>query len=469
MQTFDELLGAVAAEPGTGRDIFDPATGELVGAAPVHTTEDLERSVAAARAAQPAWEALGHAERSRLLHAAADAIDASSEALAELLSREQGKPLDGPNARFEVGGSSLWLRNAADTVLEPETLVDDASGRAVLTYRALGVVAAIGPWNWPMMISIWQIGPALRMGNTVVVKPSEHTPLSVLALVKVMNQVLPAGVLEVVSGDREVSAALTAHPEIDKIMFTGSTPTGKAIIRSSADTVKRLTLELGGNDAGVVLDDVDPEAIAEDLFWGAFINTGQTCAALKRLYVHDAVYDRVVAALAALAANVPMGRGLDAGNVLGPLQNRQQFDIVDRLVESAKASGARVVLGGEPNREAAGNFYPTTLVADIDNDNDLVTEEQFGPALPIIRYSTVDQAIEWANGLDVGLGASVWSSSRERALEVAGRLEAGTVWINSHGGLHPLVPFGGSKQSGYGLEFSVEGLKSVAATRVISG
>ncbi|MFF2389789.1 aldehyde dehydrogenase family protein [Agromyces sp. NPDC058104] len=463
------LLAEITTEGGERREILDPATGAVVGHAPVHTVDDLDRAVAAAKAAQPAWAALGHERRSELLMLAADAIDANAEALAHLLSREQGKPLNGPNARFEVGGASGWMRAAAATPLEAEVVFDDGETHAELHYRPIGVVGAIGPWNWPQMITVWQIAPALRMGNTVVVKPSEYTPLSVLALVHVINSVLPEGVLHLVSGGREVGAALSAHPEIGKVMFTGSTATGKAIIRSSADTVKRLTLELGGNDAGIVLPDVDPKAIAEGLFWGAFINTGQTCAALKRLYVHDDVYDEVVAALAEVAGGMPMGVGVDERNVLGPLQNRQQFDIVDRLVESAKASGARVVLGGEPDREQPGYFYPTTLIADIDNDHPLVAEEQFGPALPIIRYRDLDDAIEMANGVDVGLGASVWSSDRDAARAVAARIQSGTVWINAHGVVHPMVPFGGAKQSGYGLEFGVEGLKALAVPQVVNG
>lgn len=468
METLDSLLATIAPS-GASRDILNPANGELVGAAPIHTVADLEAAVTAAKQAQPAWAALGHAKRSEILLKAADTIDENAETLAQLLSREQGKPLNGPNARFEIGGTSAWLRAAAGTPLDVETVVDDESGHAELSYRPIGVVAAIGPWNWPVMITMWQIAPALRMGNSVVVKPSEYTPLSVLALLAIMNSVLPAGVLTGIAGDREVGARLSSHPAIGKVMFTGSTATGKAIIRSSADTVKRLTLELGGNDAGIVLPDVNAKEIAEGLFWGAFINTGQTCAALKRLYVHDSVFDDVVAELTAVAGAMPMGIGTDENNVLGPLQNKAQFDIVDRLVESARGSGATVTIGGNPDREQRGFFYPATIIADVPNDNPLVQEEQFGPALPVIRYTDIDDAVAMANGVEVGLGASVWSADAAKAREVAGRIEAGTVWINSHGGVHPMIPFGGAKQSGYGLEFGVEGLKALGVPQVING
>jgi acyl-CoA reductase-like NAD-dependent aldehyde dehydrogenase len=463
------LLDHVQAPEGEGREILDAATREVIGRAPVHTVADLDAAVARASAAQPAWAALGHERRSALLLAAADAIEAHAEPLARLLSREQGKPLDGPNARFEVGACAAWLRATAGTVLDPEVLVDDESGHVELTYRPVGVVGAIGPWNWPLMIGVWQIAPSLRMGNTVVVKPSEHTPLSVLAMVSVLTDVLPGDVLVAVSGAREVGAALAAHPDVDKVMFTGSTATGRKIIEASAGNLARLTLELGGNDAGIVLPDADPKAIAQDLFWGAFINTGQTCAALKRLYVHDSIYDDVVGELAAVAEQTPMGRGLEEGNLLGPLQNPQQLAVVTRLVDDARARGGRVVTGGAPATELGELFYRATIVADVADGVALVDEEQFGPVLPVIRYDDLDAAVVSANRLDVGLGASVWSSDRDRARAVADRLEAGTVWINSHGGLHPMAPFGGIKGSGYGLEFGVEGLKSVAVPQVVHG
>lgn len=392
------LLARVSAPEGSGREIHDAATGEVIGRAPEHTIADLDAAVAAAHVAQPGWDALGHEKRSSILNAIADRIDANAEELARLLSREQGKPLNGPNARFEVGACSAWLRATAGTPLETEVVVDDGEVHAELVYKPVGVVGAIGPWNWPLMIGIWQIAPALRMGNAVVVKPSEFTPLSVLALISVMNEDLPAGVLSVISGGRDVGARLAAHPDIDKVMFTGSTATGRKIIESSAGNLARLTLELGGNDAGIVLPGSDPAAIAEGLFWGAFINTGQTCAALKRLYVHDSIYDRVVDELAAFSKNMPMGNGLDENNVLGPVQNKKQFDIVAGLVEDAKKRGGRVVTGGSPATDLGELFYPVTIVADLHDGDPLVDEEQFGPALPVIRYSDVEDAIASANG-----------------------------------------------------------------------
>ncbi|MDA3147308.1 aldehyde dehydrogenase family protein [Leucobacter sp. UCMA 4100] len=469
MQTYDGLLAAVTAHEGQTQEVRDPATGAVIGHAPVHSVEAVDRAIETAAAAAASWAAISDADRAALLHRAADAVEAHADALVELLSREQGKPLNGPNARFEVGACAVWLRAAADTPHPNHEIINDESGRATMHYRPIGVVAAITPWNWPLMIAIWQIAPSLRMGNTVVQKPSEYTPLSGLALVRILNTVLPEGVLQSVSGGGDLGARLTSSPKVGKIMFTGSTATGKKIIEASAEHVTRLTLELGGNDAGIVLPDVDAKAIAPDLFWGAFINTGQTCAALKRLYVHDSVYDEVVAELVAFARTVPMGVGLEEQNELGPLQNKMQYDIVDRLVQSAIDSGATIECGGNPEREAPGFFYPTTIVSNIDPHNPLVVEEQFGPALPVVRFSDLDEALVLANELEVGLGASVWSSDREKALDVAARMESGTVWINGHGGLHPMIPFGGAKQSGYGKEFGAEGLKAVAVAQVVSG
>ena len=464
----DQLLSIVGVGKGEGRPIENPATGDVIGFAPDHTADDLDAAVGGAVEKQPEWARLGHSVRSDYLNRMADAIDEHAEELAQLLTLESGKPLNGPNSRMEVNMCGDWLRANAEFETPSEVLVDDGESQAVLEYEPIGVVGAISPWNWPMMITIWQIAPALRMGNTVVVKPSENTPLSVLALIHVLNTVLPEDVLHAISGGREVGARMSEHGEIGKIMFTGSIATGRAIAAASADTLKRLTLELGGNDAAIILDDCDPAAIAEDLFWGAFINTGQTCAAVKRVYVADNIYDELCEALAGIARAVPMGPGTDESNVLGPLQNKDQRDIVAKLVDAARDSGARILTGGQP-AEGPGNFYPATIVADIAPDNPLVVEEQFGPALPIVRYSNIDEAIGWANGLEVGLGASVWSADRNRAMDVARQIQAGTMWINNHARPDPRIPFGGIKQSGYGLEFGADGLKAVAVPKVYNG
>jgi phenylacetaldehyde dehydrogenase len=468
MESREALLDRVSTADGA-TEVKDPATGEVIGRVTYGTPADVGAAVDAAAAAQPAWAALSDEERVAYLNRMADNVEAHAEELAYAIVREQGKTISGIGARFEVQGCVGWLRATAATPLPREVLLDDGASYAELRYRPIGVVGAITPWNWPLIIATWQIAPSLRMGNTVVQKPSEYTTLCALALVEVFNEVLPEGVLTAVTGAGDVGDALVRDKRVGKVMFTGSVRTGMKVVQASAGNLSRLTLELGGNDAGIVLPDADPEKIAEGLFWGAFINNGQTCAALKRLYVPDAIYDQVIGSLAAFTAKMPTGNGLDEGSALGPLQNQMQWNVVNRLVEDAKARGARVVLGGDPDPAQPGYFYPKTLIADIGNDAPLVQEEQFGPALPIIRYTDLEQAISWANGVDVGLGASVWSADRDRAKAIATRLEAGTVWVNGHGGIHPMIPFGGAKHSGYGLEFGVEGLKSVSVPQVING
>lgn len=316
------------------------------------------------------------------------------------------------------------------------------------------------------MIACWHIIPAIRAGNTVVIKPSPQTPLATIRLVELMNEVLPPGVVNVVTGETEIGAALSAHPGVAKVTFTGSTETGRRVMASAAGTLKRLTLELGGNDAGIVLPDADPKEIAEGLFWGAFINSGQTCACLKRLYVHDSLYEAVCAELAAYAGTVTVGDGLAETSLLGPVQNRAQFDIVASYVEEARAKGGRILVGGDP-QEPAGNFYPVTIVADVDHGCRLVDLEQFGPALPVIRYSSVEEAIAKANDNPAGLGGSVWGRDPGLARAVAGRLECGIVWINRHGAIQPNAPFGGVKQSGLGVEFGAEGLKEFTTIQTL--
>lgn len=457
MQDFAMIIGGQKIAARQSFTVTNPSTGAAVGHAPNASQADLDAAVAAAKAAFPAWSATSDAERQGACEAVTAKLAEHAEELAQLITAEQGKPLNGLGSRFEMGGAQAWAGHTAGLSLPVKVLQDDEAGRVELHRKPLGVVGSITPWNWPVMIAIWHIMPALRTGNTIVIKPSPYTPLSTLRAVELMNEVLPHGVVNAVASDDalfNIGAAMAVHPDIRKIVFTGSCATGEKIMQSAAATMKRLTLEMGGNDAAIVLPDCDPKEIAEGLFWGAFINNGQTCAAMKRLYVHDSIHDAVCDALVDYARGVPMGDGLDENAALGPINNQKQFDTVSRLVADAATRG-RVLLGGAPGE---GLFYPVTIVADLPADAPLVVEEQFGPALPVLRYRDLEDAIAAANASENGLGGSVWSKDIEAAKAVASRMECGSVWINKHGAIQPNAPFGGVKRSGIGVEFGEEGL-----------
>ena len=445
---------AVAGERGT-LPVIDPALGEPFAECPSASSAQLDAAVAAANRAFAQWQHSSCEERRALLLKIADRIEHNAPELAEIIVREQGKPL--ALAQMEVGGAVAWTRATAALELPVEVIEDSPTKRIELHRRPLGVVGSITPWNWPLMIAVWHIMPALRAGNTVVIKPSELTPLNTLRLVELIAEVAPPGVVNVVAGGGALGRDMSGHAGIRKIVFTGSTPTGQDIMRNAAGTLKRLTLELGGNDAGIVLPGADIDAVAEGVFQSAFLNMGQTCAALKRLYVHESQYEQMCTRLAAIAAQQKVGNGLEEGVSFGPIQNRDQFELVCELVDDARAAGARILCGGEP-LPGKGYFYPPTIVADITDGTRLVDEEQFGPVLPVIRYATVDEAVLRANASDNGLGGSVWSSDIEQARAVAARLECGTVWINGHAEVLPHCPFGGCKMSGFGVEFGLEGL-----------
>ena len=473
MKTYLNTINGQPVDSDKSFESINPATGEVLGRAPISTQVQVSEAIAAARAAQPGWAARPDAERKALTMKVAEVIKQNAPYLAEWVTREQGKPLGGigpdqvPGARFELWGCEVWTQVPASLDLPVEVAFEDDTRRDEVYRKPYGVVAAIAPWNWPLLIAIWQIIPSIRAGNTVVLKPSEYTTIGTLELVRVISEVLPKGVVNTVSGPGEVGSWLVGDPGIDKIMFTGSGPTGKKIAEAAARNMVPTTMELGGNDAAIVLPDADPKAMAMGLFWGAFINMGQTCACAKRLYVHESLFDQTVQALKEIAQAVPMGNGMDDGMVMGPIQNKMQFDKVVSLVESAKQAGATIVCGGQA-QGGPGYFYPLTLVTGLDDGARLVDEEQFGPVLPIIKYSNIDDAVASANRLDAGLGASVWSSDIEAARRVASRIQAGTVWINQHGMIHPMVPFGGIKGSGYGVEFGIDGLKAVTRPQVIS-
>lgn len=442
-------------------DVINPATGEAFAQCQNGDVETLNRAVKAAHDAFPSWSQTTSDHRKAKMHELAGLLEKNMPELMALITQETGKPMGGLNnvgSGMEVGGSIAWTQATAEIELAVDIVQDNHDGRVEVHRKPLGVIGSITPWNWPLMIAIWHIIPAMRAGNTVVIKPSELTPLSTLRFVELANTVLPAGVLNVVTGEGEVGTALTTHPDVSKIIFTGSTPTGKRIMSAASCNLKRLTLELGGNDAGIVLSDVDVKDTSAKLFGASFHNNGQTCAALKRLYVHDSIYDEVCQEMATLAKNVKVGNGLEEGVELGPVQNAKQLQIVSDLAESAKAEGGRILAGG--NKIAgAGYFFEPTIVADLTNGSRLVDEEPFGPILPIIRYTDIDEVINKANQSDAGLGGSIWSTDIEKAAEIGKRLECGSVWINNHGAVQPNAPFGGVKQSGFGVEFGIYGLE----------
>ncbi len=440
--------------PGEGSfGVVNPATGEVFERAPECSRAQLDAAMEAARRAFGPWRR-DEASRRKALLACAAAVKARIGALAPILTREQGKPL--ARAAEELAGAAVWFQHTASLEMAVEVIQDDENVRIEVRRRPHGVVGAITPWQFPVLLAVWKIAPALLAGNTVVLKPSPFTPLSTLALGEVLREALPPGVLNVVSGGDALGAWITSHPAVRKISFTGSVATGKKVAAAAAPDLKRLTLELGGNDAAIVLEDADPERVAEKLFWGAFGNSGQICSAIKRLYVPERLERPIAEALARVARAVKVGDGLAPDTQLGPLNNQMQFERVCELVDDAVKRGGKVVTGGAPL--GGGYFYAPTLVTGVAEGVRLVDEEQFGPALPILTYRDVDEAVERANATMYGLSGSVWSADPARAADVAGRLECGTAWVNQHLAILPHAPFGGAKWSGIGVENGPWGL-----------
>ena len=439
--------------------VLNPATEEVITQCPKATTQQLDEAVTAARSALPAWSAKSLDDRRAIILQIADRLEANLGELAVTLSAEQGKPIEGfagLGAMFELGGSLAWIRYTASLDLPVEVIQDNDEARIEVHRKPVGVVGSITPWNYPLLITCWHVIPGLLAGCTIVAKPSEYTPLTVLQAMHLISDLLPPGVVNVVTGSGDIGAGMSAHEGIDKIVFTGSTATGKRIMASAAGNLKRLTLELGGNDAAIVLPDTNVAEAAGKIFATAMINNGQTCAALKRLYVHEDIYDEMCDALAAIAGSVTTGPASESPD-FGPIQNKMQFDKVCALADAARADGATFMTGGVP-LDRAGYFFPVTIVKDIPEQSRLVQEEPFGPILPVIKYSDVEDALARANAVSVGLGGSVWSSDIPRAQALAARLECGTAWVNNHAMIQPDAPFGGVKQSGLGVEFGRYGL-----------
>jgi acyl-CoA reductase-like NAD-dependent aldehyde dehydrogenase len=454
--------GALVAADAT-IDVVNPATGEPFAACPDASAADLDRAVAAARRAFPGWAATDIAERARLIGKAADAIEAAADELAALFTREQGRPTH--FAREEIVGGAQWLR-AITTMAIPVEVSEDSETRRVETrYEPLGVVCAIVPWNFPILLACWKIGPALFTGNTLVLKPSPFTPLCALRIGELFRDIFPAGVINIISGGDALGPKMTAHPGFAKISFTGSTATGKRVMESAARDLKRITLELGGNDAAIVMPDVDLDAVAQKIFFGAFFNSAQICVATKRLYVHEAIYDALRDRLHQIAQHAPIGDGSEQGTLFGPIQNAPQYLRVRELIDDARASGLTLLQGADV--PAQGYFIPLTIVDNPPEDARVVREEAFGPVLPMMRFTEVEDVIARANDSDYGLAGAVWSADIDAAVGIARRLETGTVWINENLNSTPFTPFGGAKQSGFGVEGGVAGLLEYMQPRTL--
>ncbi|MER6014404.1 aldehyde dehydrogenase family protein [Streptomyces bluensis] len=427
--------------------VLDPATGEAFDEAPDQQPDELDAVVDRARKAWRGWRA-DPVARTTALRAAADAVEAVGADLAQLLTREQGKPL--AESYAEIARTAARLRYFAELVPGPQPITDGRPVRSEIRWRPLGPVAAIVPWNFPLQLASAKFAPALAAGNTMVLKPSPFTPLATRLLGSVLASALPEDVLTIVTGREPLGARLASHPEIRHVTFTGSIPTGRAVAEGAAASLARVTLELGGNDAAILLEDVDVERIADRLFWAAFRNCGQVCMAVKRVYAPARLCSEVVEALAQRAKTVVVGAGLEAGSQLGPVNNAPQLARVERYTAQALTDGARAVAGGH-RLDRPGYFFAPTILAEVPPDSPVVTEEQFGPVLPVLPYRSLDEAVEAANGTGFGLGGSVWGTDLDRAEAVADRLECGTAWINHHAELSLAQPFAGAKSSGVGV------------------
>ncbi len=464
MSDYKMLIGGRLVDGDHAMDVVNPATEEVFATVARASERQADEAIEAAASAFPGWAETPMAERQAKVSALADAIVANVDRLARALTQEQGKPL--AEAQGEIAWAEGYLRHYATLKIAERTIQDDANGLIQVRRKPLGVVAGIIAWNFPLLVACWKIGPAVIAGNTIVLKPAPTTPVTALILGELCRDIFPAGVVNIITDANDLGGYLTADPRIAKVGFTGSTATGKKIMASAADGLKRLTLELGGNDPGIVLDDVDVRATAQGIFNAAFLNCGQVCLAIKRAYVHDSIYDAMCDELARLAEAAVVDDGLAQGAQIGPIQNKAQYEKVKAFLESARRDGT-IVAGGEVI-DRAGYFLRPTIVRDVTDGDQIVDEEQFGPILPVIRFSDVDDVVARANASPYGLGASVWSRDVERALTVASQIESGSVWVNQHVAIGPHIPMAGVKSSGLGVEQSEEGLAEYTQLSVIN-
>ena len=463
MPEYTMTIGGEPAVAAATFGVVNPATGSELARAPECTSVQLDAAFESAAKAQREWRADEVARRDTLRRMA-EVLMGANDLLGPILTAEQGKPIG--DAAIEVFGSAIWLQYFAELEAPPTVIRDDDQAYVEVVRRPVGVVAGITPWNYPLVLAFWKIAPALLAGNTIVVKPSPFTPLTTLRLGELLRDVVPPGVLNIVSGSDQLGAWMTTHPVPRKISFSGSIETGKKVALAAAADLKRVTLELGGNDPAIVLDDAEPAVVARGIFAGAFQNNGQVCSAVKRVYVPERLYGEVVAALVEEARAAKVGEGTEPGVTLGPINNKPQLDRVAELVADALSHGAKAATGGAP-LDGPGYFFQPTILTDLMDGTRIVDEEQFGPALPVVAYRDLDDAVERANATHFGLSGSVWGADADRATEVAGRLECGTAWVNTHLALAPQQPFGGFKWSGIGVENGPWGLAEFSEVQAV--
>ncbi|PKX97774.1 aldehyde dehydrogenase family protein [Aspergillus novofumigatus IBT 16806] len=434
---------------------INPANRQPNPEVPVSTKEDLDQAVNFARQAFRKWSKTSFDERRTALSAFADKIEVNKDALVRLLTQEQGKPLS--QSTEELRMAVQWAR-VIPTIEIPETVIEDTEEQQIIQrYTPLGVCGAIVPWDFPVLLAVGKIVPAVYTGNTVILKPSPFTPYCGLKLAELAAQCFPPGVVQALSGGNELGPMITEHPGIDKISFTGSIDTGKLVMMSCAQTLKRVTLELGGNDPAIICDDVNIDAIIPKIGILSFLCSSQICMMIKRLYVHEKIYDEFWEKLVAFVQSLKVGDGTQPDVFFGPVQNSMQYDKAKCLLESLSSEGLKAAHSGTIN-DSAGYFIHPTIVDNPPESARVVQEEAFAPILPMLKWSDEEDVIKRANATETGLGSSVWSKDMTRARRIADQLESGSVWINSHFDVSPKVPFGGHKASGIGTEWGLNGL-----------
>ncbi|KAM0295844.1 hypothetical protein ACHAO9_000930 [Fusarium lateritium] len=457
------INGELQPTPKT-RHTIDPATEQPLYEVPIATEEQLDLAVKHARIAFTAWSKTTHKQRQELLLAFADAVEKNRHDLAKLQTMEQGKPLS--LAEQEVDMTLTWLRTFAYMEVQDEILEETEERRITSTFPPLGVCGAIVPWNWPILLGMGKVGPALMTGNTVIMKPSPFTPYCNLKLGEIGMSIFPPGVFQVLSGEDSLGPWMTSHPGIDMISFTGSIATGKKVSASCSSTLKRCVLELGGNDAAIVCEDVDIDKCLPKIATLSFLNSGQICMLAKRIYVHEKIYDRFRDAMVEFTKNnIKTGGGFESGVVVGPLQNKMQYELVKDMYAEIDRQGWKVALEGKVLESSKGYLIEPVIIDNPPEDSRIVVEEPFGPVVPLLRWCDDADVIERANALNTGLGASVWTKDLDRGESMGRQLSAGSVWINSHFDVAPNVPFGGHKESGMGVEWGIEGFKHYTNSR----